>query len=114
MYGMNGYQDVDSSFVAQAAEQGALLVDVRGDMEVAQGTIPGAVHIPMHLIPLRAGELPKDKPVVLFCRSGARSGQVCAFLAQQGHRNLHNLAGGIMAWARAGLPIGLLQQHAAA
>ena len=105
MFGNSAYREVDAAYVESARQQGALLVDVRGDAEVAQGVIDGATHIPMHLIPLRAAELPRDKPVIFYCRSGARSGQVCSFLAQQGHANLHNLAGGIMGWARAGLPV---------
>lgn len=112
MFGMSGYKDVDPAFVAEATEAGALLIDVRSDMEVAQGTIPGAVHVPMHLIPLRAAELPKDRPVVVICRSGARSGQVCAFLAQQGYTNMHNLAGGVMGWARAGGTFGQVSSQA--
>lgn len=106
MFGTAAYKDVDPDFVAQAVGQGALLVDVRGDAEVAQGVIPGAMHIPLHLLPLRAQELPQDKPVVIYCRSGARSGQACAFMAQRGYNNMHNLAGGIMNWARGGYPIG--------
>jgi len=40
--------------------------------------------------------------VVIYCRSGARSAQACAFMASKGYGNMHNLAGGIMAWARSG------------
>jgi rhodanese-related sulfurtransferase len=49
---------------------------------------------------LRAADIAQDKPVVIYCRSGARSAQACAFMASKGYKNMHNLAGGIMAWAR--------------
>jgi rhodanese-related sulfurtransferase len=81
------------------------LLDIRTPAEVAQGAIPGSVHLPMHLIPLRLGDLPRDRDVVLYCRSGARSYHACAFLAQQGFDNVINLRGGIVAWARDGFRI---------
>lgn len=83
------------------------VVDIRSDMEIAQGVLPGAQHLPMHLIPLRMHDLPKDRDVVLYCRSGARSYQACAYLAQQGVNNVLNLRGGIIDWARQGFEIGL-------
>jgi rhodanese-related sulfurtransferase len=47
-------------------------------------------------------ELPKDKDVILYCHSGARSYHACAYLAQQGYSNAVNLRGGILGWARSG------------
>ena len=99
---MQGFKEVDPDFVMEAAAKGAHLIDVRTEAEVAQGVIGGAVHIPLHLLPLRAGGVPQDKPVVIYCRSGARSAQACAFMAAQGFENMHNLAGGILSWARSG------------
>jgi rhodanese-related sulfurtransferase len=87
------------------AEEDLLLVDIRTAAEVVQGAIPGALALPMHLIPLRLSELPRDRDLVLYCRSGARSYQACAFLLDQGYRNAINLRGGIVAWARHGFPI---------
>lgn len=81
------------------------LVDVRSMAETARGVLPGAELVPLHLIPLRKDELAGTTPVVLYCQSGARSAQACAFLAQQGVSNVHNLVGGILGWARAGKPI---------
>lgn len=81
------------------------LLDIRSESEVMQGMLPKSEHLPMHLIPLRAHELPRDKDVVLYCRSGARSFHACAFLMQQGFRNVVNLRGGIIDWARHGFDI---------
>lgn len=82
-----------------------LLVDIRTPAEIAQGMIPDALLLPMHLIPIRMNEIPKDRDVVIYCRSGARSYQACAYLMQQGYNRVLNLRGGIIAWARHGLPI---------
>ncbi|MGA7982263.1 MAG: rhodanese-like domain-containing protein [Chromatiaceae bacterium] len=100
-------QEIDSATLASrmGADGDVYLVDIRTPAELAQGAIPGAVHLPMHLIPLRMGDLPRDKEVVLYCRSGARSYHACAFLVQQGFDNVVNLRGGIIGWAREGLEI---------
>jgi rhodanese-related sulfurtransferase len=81
------------------------LLDIRSDPEVQQGIVPRSQHLPMHLIPLKLLDLPRDKDVVLYCRSGARSFHACAFLMQQGVRNVINLRGGILDWARCGYEI---------
>lgn len=81
------------------------LVDIRTPAEVAQAAIPQALHLPMHLLPLRMNELPKDKEVVLYCRSGARSYHACHYLTQQGFDKVINLRGGIISWARQGYEI---------
>jgi rhodanese-related sulfurtransferase len=81
------------------------LVDVRSMPEMQRGVLPRAELLPLHLVPLRKDELAGDTPVVIYCQTGARSGQACAFLVQQGITNVHNLVGGIVGWARAGKPI---------
>ena len=84
------------------------LLDIRSDAEVAQGILPEAQHLPMHLIPLRMHDFPKDKEVILYCRSGARSYHACNYLMQQGVKNVVNLRGGIISWAQQGYDIGRL------
>ncbi|MDP3711306.1 MAG: rhodanese-like domain-containing protein [Mycobacteriales bacterium] len=92
--------------VQQAADAAAaglvLLVDVREDEEWAAGRAPGAIHA--RLSSLRADDVPGDRPVVAVCRSGNRSGKAAAQLAQAGLR-VSNMAGGMTAWAAAGLPV---------
>lgn len=88
-----------------AADEDVLLVDIRSDAEIAQGMLPNSDHMAMHLIPLRLQDLPKDKDIVLYCRSGARSYHACNFLNQQGVSNVLNLRGGIISWARQGFDI---------
>jgi len=87
------------------AGEDILLVDIRTPQEIIQAAIPNAIFIPMHLLPLRLDELPRDRDIVLYCRSGARSYHACQYLAQQGFANAINLRGGIIAWARHGFEI---------
>ena len=77
-----------------------VLLDVREPDEIATASIPGAMLIPMGDVPGRLGELPKDKPIYVLCRSGARSGRVTEFLTQNGFGDVANVAGGILAWSK--------------
>ena len=86
-------------------EADAYLLDVREDDEWAAGHAPGAKHLPMMEIPTRLGDVPKDREVVVVCRVGGRSGQVVAYLVQQGYQNVSNLDGGMMRWAASGRPM---------
>lgn len=75
-------------------EEGASLVDVREVREFQSGHAPGAVNIPLSLLPLRLPELKEmSKPLILYCRSGGRSGQATAFLLREGFTNIHNAGG---------------------
>ena len=85
-------------------QQGALLLDVRDTAEWQAGHAPGARHIELARLPARLGDLPAGRTVITICRSGARSGRAAALLARDG-RTVMNLAGGMRAWARAGLPV---------
>lgn len=82
-----------------------VVFDVREPSEYAAGHIPNVILIPMGQVPNRLNEIPKDKTVILTCRSGNRSGQVADFLRQQGWTNVHNMQGGILAWEQAGYPV---------
>ena len=85
----------------------ALVVDVREAHEYAVGHLPDARNIPLKDLQARVSELEphKDKPLILVCASGVRSGQGCAQLQKLGFTRLKNLDGGIHAWEKAGLPI---------
>lgn len=75
------------------------LIDVREPHEFEICNLNGEL-IPMGEITESIDKISKDKPVVIHCRSGARSGNVCNYLEQNhGFTNLYNLAGGILAWA---------------
>ncbi|PPA70940.1 rhodanese-like domain-containing protein [Jeotgalibacillus proteolyticus] len=74
-----------------------LILDVREAEEVAQGKIPGAIHIPLGLLEYRLNELHKDKEYTVVCRSGGRSGRAVQLLESRGY-NAVNMNGGMMAW----------------
>lgn len=81
------------------------LIDVRSPMEVASGIIPGATNIPLHMLPMSVEKIPDDSEVIIYCRTGARSAQACAYLTSLGKDNVYNLRGGIMAWMQGGLAV---------
>ncbi len=87
-------------------DAGALLIDVREPEEHAQARIRGSVLMPMSELRQRLREIPRDREVIFYCRSGNRSGQVVEYLSDQlGYENVINLAGGIIAWYRRDLPV---------
>lgn len=87
---------------------GALMVDIREADEWEEVRIPGAEFMPLSEITDWFEDLPRDRTIILQCRSGNRSAMaVAALMRQAGMDNLLNLAGGIIAWHQAGLPIDL-------
>jgi len=74
------------------------LLDVREPYEVQIAQIGGTV-IPQNDVPQRLAEIPRDREIVVHCRSGARSQRIAEFLKQSGYQNVVNLAGGILAWS---------------
>ncbi len=75
---------------------GILIVDVRTPQEHFSGRIPGSKLIPLDELPRRINELNRDTPVLLYCRSGARSLVASRFLLQNGFKHVYNLKGGII------------------
>lgn len=80
------------------------LLDVREPDEWAAGHVAGSQHIPLGQLRTRLGEVPKDKTVLAVCRSGSRSDAAARGLRTLGYVT-ENLDGGLMSWARAGLPL---------
>jgi rhodanese-related sulfurtransferase len=81
------------------------LIDVRRDEEVAEGMIPGAEHIMLDDFDPAALDLSDGREVVLYCRSGRRSGIAAERLAEHTGETARHLDGGILAWEEAGLPV---------
>ena len=87
-------------------KEGALLIDVREPDEFDEARITGAVLLPMSEIRDRWQEIPRERVVVLYCRSGNRSGQIASALRiYAGYKNTYNLAGGILDWFSHGLQV---------
>ena len=74
------------------------VLDVREAWELEISSLPGVRHIPMNEVPERLAELDASQPLVVMCRSGARSLRVAQFLEHQGFARVTNLTGGILAW----------------
>ncbi len=78
--------------IKQILKDGGALLDVRTPREFAGGALPGARNVPLNGIQNIVPSLPKDQPVLLYCRSGARSGMAQRFLVQEGFE-AHNIGG---------------------
>ncbi|MEJ2003401.1 MAG: rhodanese-like domain-containing protein [Cyclobacteriaceae bacterium] len=75
------------------------LIDVREPHEYDICNLDGKL-IPMGQIPSSTDQIERDKPVIIYCRSGARSGQICEYLEKNfGYGNVYNLKGGVLAWS---------------
>jgi rhodanese-related sulfurtransferase len=83
----------------------AQIVDVRSTEEFARGSLPNARSIPGATLKERAGELKKDRPVLVVCDLGRAAGPAAANLRAAGFAEVYVLAGGLAAWREAGLPI---------
>ena len=81
------------------------VVDVRSENEWAAGHIRGAVHVPLGYLADHAAQLPRERPIVVQCQSGARSSIAASVLERLGMNNVSNLSGGMSGWIAAGLPI---------
>ncbi|MGC8967554.1 MAG: rhodanese-like domain-containing protein [Thermus sp.] len=99
------YKDVPPEELYRALALGAVVVDVRTPGEFAQGHVPGAINLPVEEVARWADQIPKDKPVYLYCHSGNRSRRAAEYLARKGYTNLYNVVGGVLAIERAGYPL---------
>ncbi len=87
-------------------KEGVLIVDVRNKSEVEEVTfdVPNYINIPLNELENRINEIPKDKEVVMVCRSGARSLRATYYLMNAGYENVYNMRDGIIKWATKGFP----------
>jgi len=81
------------------SEKTAFLIDVRQQDEYDAGHIDGAKLIPLSTLADHASELPKDRDIVVYCKSGRRSAEALSFLQAQGFKNVVSLSGGFQEWA---------------
>lgn len=86
-------------------EVSPLLIDVREADEFAQMRAEGATLLPLSSFVARFRALPPDRPLLLICATGSRSFSAADFLLRNGFREVANVQGGTIAWARAGLPL---------
>lgn len=95
------YQDISVvTFQHKMEEPSSVVLDVRTPEERAEASIDGSVNINLFAPDFmdRIAELDKDKTYLVYCRSGARSGQACGVMERMGFKELYNLSGGIISW----------------
>jgi adenylyltransferase/sulfurtransferase len=94
--------DINAQQLHEQLEHGddVYLLDVREPHEWDTGHLSNSIHIPMRQIPSHLADLPKDRDIVVICRSGARSANVQQFLKANGITRVKNLIGGLMGWKR--------------
>lgn len=105
---IRGIKEVDYTAALQLINhKNALVLDVREEGEYKLGHILNSMLIPLGKLNERMGELEKykERPIVVVCRSGNRSGTACAALGKRGFIQAYNLAGGVTAWQKANLPM---------
>ncbi len=95
----------DAAFSLLDQRGDLFLLDVRTPGEYQQARLEGARLIPIDQLVKRIAELPKDRPILVYCAVGSRSAQVVNYLARRGFSELYNLYGGIYSWAQKGYPI---------
>jgi len=98
---MINIKEIDVLTLKNKIDQNAdfILIDVRENQEIKICKLKESIHIPMREIPDNIDKIDNKKTVVIMCKSGARSAQVCHYLNEQGYPNVYNLKGGIIDWA---------------
>lgn len=95
-----GVQSIDWDKAIEMNANGGIYVDVRNPPELKEGFAPYAVNIPLGELKQRFGELPKDKDLLVYCRSGRRSEAAVKFLMDQGYTRAYNVLGGFLAYPK--------------
>ena len=105
---LSGTQTVTPAQAVQLInKEDALILDIREDNELAQGSIRGSKHYALSVLKQRLDELKQyaDKPVIAYCKMGNRSNEACNILRQNNFINVVSLKGGIEAWKTENLPV---------
>ncbi|HYI81505.1 MAG TPA: rhodanese-like domain-containing protein [Thermoleophilaceae bacterium] len=98
-------EDVSPEEVRRLLDEGAVdLIDVREPYEHEAGRIEGAIHVEIPNLTAAAAQLDQERPIVFYCRSGARSAMTTQAFRASGFQAF-NLTGGLLAWVAKGLPI---------
>ncbi|MDW8326004.1 MAG: rhodanese-like domain-containing protein [Anaerolineales bacterium] len=97
-------KEISVTEAATMREAGAFILDVRQPEEWMEYHIPGSTLIPLDQLSARLSEVPRDREIVVVCRSGNRSQQGRDILLQAGFTRVTSMAGGLRRWAASGLP----------
>lgn len=102
----SGVGEVDVQEAKRRQDGGSVLVDVREAHEWRDGHAKGARHIPLGDLTRRLADIPRDREILVICRSGNRSRTAAQLLQRAGYERVVNVQGGTMAWMRQSLPLG--------
>lgn len=104
-------EEVDAAEAGKRLQGGAIAVDVREGEELANGRLPGAVHVPRGMLEFTIGKKPgmenPDAELIIYCAGGSRSALAAQTLHQLGYTGAVSLAGGFKGWVEAGQPVEL-------
>lgn len=101
---MSEVPEIDVATLAERRASGDIaLFDVREEHEYDEAHVPGAVLVPLATVPDELARFPRDRPVYVICRSGARSRKAAQFLRTNGVDAI-NVDGGTLAWLDSGQP----------
>ncbi|MHB1253283.1 MAG: rhodanese-like domain-containing protein, partial [Candidatus Humimicrobiaceae bacterium] len=96
---------VDDVFNMLKDKNKYFLLDVRTQEEYKEGFIENSILIPVSELENRLSEIPSDKPVIVYCRSGNRSAQAAEILLKNNFHSVYNMLGGITEWVKKGYPV---------
>ena len=100
------FRNIASSEAKALLDTGTVfLLDVRTPEEFRQAHLKGAVLIPVDQVEKRIGEIPRNRPVLVYCAVGSRSNAAAGLLVRKGYRDVYNMQDGIMGWYRNNLPL---------
>ncbi len=102
-----GYKNIGSREAKEllAKNSAVFLLDVRTPDEYRQGHIQGGVLIPINELERRVNEVPRNRPVLVYCAVGSRSNAAAGLLSGKGFKEIFNMQDGIMGWYRNGFPV---------
>ena len=102
---LSGITDVSPSKAIQMLNHdNAIMIDMREDKDYREGHIVNTLHMPDINNNAKLDKF-RDRPLIVYCRSGQRSAGYCSKLRKQGFESVYNLKGGLLAWERAELPL---------
>ncbi|MDT8444145.1 MAG: rhodanese-like domain-containing protein [Desulfuromonadales bacterium] len=102
---VSGNLTAEEAFNLVGQSSDLFLLDVRTREESRQARLEGARLIPIDQFARRLAEVPKNRPILVYCAVGSRSAQVVNYLARQGYSEVYNLYGGIYSWQQNGYPV---------
>ena len=88
-----------------AKDSKIVLLDVRTPEEFRQAHLRGAQLIPLGELEKRVQELPRNRPILVYCATGPRSAAAAGFLAKRGFRDIYQMYDGIVGWYKNGFPL---------